>query len=59
MKTKRLYKITYKGLVHTCSASSAQNACRKAFRLWISLSKIGRQPKSRDGGFMGVEVELL
>jgi len=59
-KPKRMYKIEYLGHIFSCPASSAQGACRKAFRYWLREKHIKRQPATdRDGGFVGVVVELL
>jgi len=60
MKVKPLYQVSYKDLLYTVNAKSAQNACRKAFRYWITRKDLKRQPKSDDsGGFEGVEVERV
>lgn len=57
---KRNYSVTVSSYSYTTEAKSAQNACRKAFKWFISNGLIKRQPHSSDdGGFQGVVVELL
>jgi len=39
------------------SSATPQSICRKAFRRWIQMNIIKRQPRTISGGFEGVEVE--
>ena len=57
-KPKKLYQVTRPGCTSfTVNASSAQSACRKAFKFWIKNKELKRQPATTDdGGFYGVTV---
>jgi hypothetical protein len=61
-KPKKLYQVIYQTSSKTCTpftvnASSAQSACRQAFRYWIKNKELKKQPATTDdGGFENVEV---
>lgn len=58
MSNKKLYTVRHPDCTQfTVNASSAQSACRKAFKFWINQKELKCQPKTTlDGGFENVEV---
>lgn len=60
--TKKMYRITYKGYVVEGKATSAQNACRLAFKKLMEAQLIKNTPPTDDdspSSFKDTKVEVI
>jgi hypothetical protein len=62
MPKKQMYRVTHKGYIVEGRASSAQNACRLAFRKLIEAKLIKNTPptdKDSESSFKNTRVEII
>lgn len=62
MPKKQMYRVTHKGYIVEGRASSAQNACRLAFRKLIEAKLIKNTPptdKDSTSSFKDTQIEVI